>query len=157
MAYAHSEGDDTHHMRQFAATQQSTVANNQQLEQNAPFQRVPFPDQPPGSYLVTLLRFCHEKTAACYGCSAPLKDLQGQIPPPPKDMVIVTKARRRYYDPNGMPREGKLGNVYFHFNVDCVKRKNNYFVPFLCQIQVGVREQLQPGHLQMIQAGGIPL
>ena len=50
---------------------------------------------------------------------------------------------------------GKLGNVYYHFNVECVKRKNDYFVPFLCQLQSGIANRLLPVHKSVLMSAGI--
>ena len=49
--------------------------------QEAVVARVPLPDPVPGSYIVTLLSFCHYKTSKCYGCSGAFKE-GSAIPPP---------------------------------------------------------------------------
>lgn len=70
-------------------------------------------------------------------------------------MVIVTKARRQFVAPNKMRYDGRLGNVYFHFNVECVKRKNEYFVPFLCKMHPGIADHLSDVHKQVLSSAGI--
>ena len=50
--------------------------------------------------------------------------------PPPGDIVIVTKMRRVYIV-GGEKCQGKLGNVYFHTNINCVRSKYAHFFPSL--------------------------
>ena len=47
----------------------------------------------PGSYILTLLRFCHASVSVCYGCQQPLK-VNGQTQPPPFD--LLTQMRPEY-------------------------------------------------------------
>lgn len=113
------------------------------------------PDPLPGTYVITLLRLCHDKTSKCYGCSGSFHGKDGSYLTPPNDVVIVGKSRRKFYDQQGNQKEGKLGNVYFHFNADCVRIKNSFFVPFLCRLQEGVLDYLLPIHRQLLTHAGI--
>ena len=66
---------------------------------------LPIPPEPnplPGSYVITLLKFCHENTSVCHGCRGSLREENGAIPEEPRDLVIVTKGRREYYNHKGL-------------------------------------------------------
>ena len=52
----------------------------------------------------------------------------GRWIPPPADLVVVTKMRREYAVA-GERRQGKLGNVYFHSNISCIRSKQAHFMP----------------------------
>ena len=87
----------------------------------------PTPPNPlPGVYSITLLQFCHERTSLCYGCGGNLK-VDGKIPDPPRNLVLVSKTRREYYkkqdDGTGVKQLSPLRNVYYHFNTGCVEKK----------------------------------
>ena len=90
-----------------------------------------------------------------YGCSGSFRGIDGSYPTPPNDVVIVGKSRREFYDQQGNQKEGKLGNVYFHFNTDCVRMKNPFFIPFLSRLQGGVLNYLLPIHKQLLNNRGI--
>ena len=118
------------------------------------------PNPLPGVYNITLLQFCHERTSSCYGCGGDLK-VDGRIPDPPRNLVLVSKTRREYYrkqdDGTGVKQLSPLRNVYFHFNTECVKKKNNFFVPCLAQVQNDVKPFLLPEHRDVLQSCGILL
>ena len=122
--------------------------------QGAVVDRVPLLDPVPGSYILTLLNFCHDKTSKFYGCSGALKE-GSAIPPPPRDLVIVSKARRQFISTNKSLCSGKLRNVYYQFNVEYVERKKDYSVLFLCQLQSGIANRLLPVHKSVLMSAGI--
>lgn len=109
------------------------------------------PETTSSYYAITLLQNCHSKVSVCYGCRQNLK-IENQIPPPPADLVIMTKMRREYIDPqDGTPRVGKTpSNVYFHCHPDCVKKKQVYFTPHLAHIQPEVKAFLTPTHINYL-------
>eukprot|EP00112_Aurelia_sp_Birch-Aquarium-sp1_P010637 Seg2265.2 transcript_id=Seg2265.2/GoldUCD/mRNA.D3Y31 product="hypothetical protein" protein_id=Seg2265.2/GoldUCD/D3Y31 len=113
------------------------------------------PDPMPGTYVITLLKFCHGKTSKCFGCGGSLKDKNGDIRPAPQDLVVVCKGIREYRNELGIIQEGSLGNVYFHFNTDCIKRKNKFFIPVLAQVQLDVTIHLLDCHKVLLRQGGI--
>ena len=70
------------------------------------------------NYLLTLLCCCHPSVSVCYGCSKPLK-VKGYETPAPFDLVVVSQMRREFrHDGKTM---NKLGNVYFHANIQCLR------------------------------------
>ena len=69
-----------------------------------------------GDFVMTLLRLCHGKVAACYGCLMPLK-VGNTFPNSPYDLVAVTKTRKEWHK-DGRAQMGDIGNVYCHFSCD---------------------------------------
>lgn len=115
------------------------------------------PDPQPGQYHLTLLKFCHANTSTCYGCIG--KFNQENVPPllPPNDMVIVSKARRTYFDsaskvcviaPN-------FSRVYFHFNECCIRLKDALFTPMSVFVPEDLKPFLTIDHVNMIRSSGI--
>ncbi len=66
---------------------------------------VSMPDPMPGTYVVTLLKFCHPKTSKCFGCGGNLKEGNGAIRPAPLDLFVVCKGIREYRNEFGMSRK----------------------------------------------------
>ena len=120
----------------------------QQPDGSSPTTQVPTlkPDPPPGLAEVTLLHLCDPRVSICHGCSQPIR-LAGAHVPPPADLVVVSKMRRDY-TVAGERRQGKLGNVYFHTNLSCIKNKLAHFLPSLLTVQSHVRLLLTPLHKQ---------
>ena len=83
------------------------------------------PDPPPGLIEVTLLHLCDPRVSVCHDCILPIRSAGGCIPPP-ADLVVVTKMRCDYLAA-GERRQGKLGNVYFHTNISCIRSKQTFF------------------------------
>ena len=104
------------------------------------------PDPPPGLAEVTLLHLCDPRVSVCHGCSQPIRSAGTHVPPP-ADMVVVSKMRHEY-TVVGERRQGKMGNVYFHANLTCIKKKVAHFMPSLLTVQRHVRLLLTPLHEQ---------
>ena len=83
-------------------------------------QRVAFPRQ----FVVYLLQFCPTQTSMCFGCGNPLRQ-RDRIPDPPNDLVFVSKMLREWTY-QGQARS-QMGNVYFHCNLSCIRRKDQNF------------------------------
>ena len=96
-------------------------ANQPQLQP----QNVPFPNPNPGEFLIYLLQFCPAQTSMCFGCGNPLKQQDNNIGTPPSDLVVVSKMLREWTY-QGQARS-KMGNVYFHCDSNCIKRKEKEF------------------------------
>ena len=112
------------------------------------------PDPLPGSYMIALLDYCSSNVSKCFGCNGALKQSK-DVPPPPQDMVVVSKMKRTYRGTDGTMREGSLSNVYFHFNEQCVKSKDSYFVPSLLFCPNDLTPHLHNEHRDRLQALGI--
>ena len=72
-----------------------------------------------GTYMLYFLKHCPPQVKTCFGCGQTLKS-GGQIGEPPYDLVIVSNAKRSYYDRAGQLQE-RPGNVYYHVNAGCMK------------------------------------
>ena len=93
----------------------------------------PHPSQPNCMFFVGLLGHCPSLVRVCFGCSQALKP-DGKIARPPFDMTIITQMNRHFRaTPNG-ELMSRTGNVYFHVEASCVKRKQPYFLPSMVQI-----------------------
>lgn len=104
------------------------------------------PDPPPGLVEVTLLHLCDPRVSTCYGCSQPIRSAGVHVPPP-ADLVVVTKMRRDFVVA-GEKRPGKLGNVYFHAHMSCIRSTLAHFLPSLLTVKTHVRQLLTPLHRQ---------
>ena len=115
------------------------------------------PDRPnplPGSYHISLLQLCDRRVTRCYGCKGYLKS-NGTIPEPPNDLVIVTKCNREY-NKDGVPHTTTAPcNVYFHMNIQCVKKQNEYFIPAFIFIPQCVKEKLPECHKSVLKSIGL--
>ena len=69
--------------------------------------------------------------------------------PPPSNIVVVTKMRRDYVI-GGEKRQGKLGNVYFHSSMNCMRSKYPNFLPSLLYVTGDVRNLLLPVHKKQL-------
>ena len=88
----------------------------------------PTPQNPEaGIFMVSLLQFCPSSVRSCFGCSQALKP-GGTIALPPHDLVITSRMQRQFRSPTGELMH-KEGNVYFHVNINCVRRKQPYYDP----------------------------
>ena len=118
---------------------QTTSLINQTRSQPPP---LPRPCANPGYYIITLLGYCHPSVSVCYGCQQPLK-MNGQQTPP-LDLVVLTQMRREYF--NNGKRMSKMGNVYFHANMHCLRSRLPFFHPTLLQLQPGLHAFLLDAH-----------
>lgn len=110
------------------------------------------PDPASGSYIVTLLKFCHEKTSICFSCKGRFKD--NEYPCDPRDLIIVTKGQREYMK-DGEKRQAKMGNIYFHFNEKCVVKYDCYFLPCLVRVQEDAKTYLTEKHKQLLEHANV--
>lgn len=100
-----------------------------------------------GNYLLTLLCCCHPSVSVCYGCSNPLK-VKGYETPAPFDLVVVSQMRREFrHDGKTM---NKLGNVYFHANIQCLRYRLPFFSPAIVQVQLALHPYLLPTHKEAL-------
>ena len=60
-------------------------------------------------------------------------------------MVVVSNAQRPFYNRTGQLQE-QPGNVYYHVNTGCLKRRQAYFIAYQVQIPHSIRTMLTPVH-----------
>ena len=101
-------------------------------------------------FTISLLHFCHQSVRVCFGCSQSLKP-GGDIPNPPHDLTITSKMQRSFCDPVTGEVKSRLGNVYFHLNLNCVRRKQPYFMVQVATIPSNVAQHLRPEHLHLFE------
>ena len=74
-----------------------------------------------GTFMVSLLDFCPTTVRSCIGCSQTLKP-GGRIGLPPHDLVITSRMARQFRSPTTGELMHRDRNVYFHANINCIKR-----------------------------------
>ena len=96
----------------------SATSQNQQLLQCSTAYYAPlspgYPNPLFGTYMFYFLKHCPPQVKTCFGCGQTLKP-GGQIGEPLYDLVIVSNAKRSYYDRAGQLQE-RPRNVYQHVN-----------------------------------------
>ena len=111
-----------------------------------------------GGFRITFLQLCSPLVRLCYGCSQTLKPgCMIAIPPPPNDLVIMTRMNRQYRDNTTGEMRSKEGNVYFHLNVHCIRRKQPYFIPQIATLSDETAPYLTQAHLHFLRAFGLNL
>ena len=109
-----------------------------------------------GGFRITFLLLCSPLVRLCYGCSQTLKP-GGMIATPPNDFVIMTRMNRQYRDNTTGEIRSKEGNVYFHLNVHCIRRKQPYFSPQIATLSDETVPYLTQVHLHFLRALGLNL
>ena len=109
-----------------------------------------------GGFRITFLQLCSPVVRLCYGCSQTLKP-GGMIATPPNDVVIMTRMNRRYRDNTTGEIRSKEGNVYFHLNIHCIRRKQPYFSPQIATLSDETVPYLTQVHLHFLRALGLNL
>jgi hypothetical protein len=103
--------------------------------------------------MLYLLQFCPPQVKTCFGCGQALKP-GGEIGRAPCDLVIVSNAKRSYYDNTGTLKE-RPGNVYYHANTGCLKRQQAYFVASLVQTPEAIKNKLTQEHIVHLREFGL--
>ena len=109
-----------------------------------------------GGFRITFLQLCSPLVRLCYGCSQTLKP-GGMIATPPNDLVIMTRMNRQYRDNTTGEMRSKEGNLYFHLNVHCIRRKQPYFSPQIATLSDETAPYLTQAHLHFLRAFGLNL
>ena len=101
------------------------------LSVNIPFQRPPYPDPKPTTFITAILQYCPPNTSTCFGCRKNIREPCANISNILQGLCFITKSRRPVgRDENGMLTYiDELRNVYFHFDETCVRF---HFPNFVC-------------------------
>ena len=97
-------------------TQQGVSQEPVPVSLNATFQRPPYPDPMPATFVTAIISYCPPNTSTCVGCRKSLREFG--------DMCFITKSRR----PIGRDEKGviiytqEMENVYFHLSEICVRQ-----------------------------------
>ena len=131
--------------------QSQTSSTQQQAHygQSQPSMVLPrFPVPAPGAFWIYVLSLCPAQVSVCFGCGAALKP-GGSIPLPPLDLVVVGNMAREFRKDGQVMR--KQGNVYFHCQIQCISRRQPYFVPSICFLPPAVRALLSEQHIMFLR------
>ena len=126
---------------------QVSQTSAQESTQPPPPQHLPRPCPSSGCYILTRLGCCHPGVSVCYGCQQPLK-VNGQNTLPPLDLVVITQMRREFFKDG--KKMSRMGNVYFHANMHCLRSRLPFFHSTLLQLQPGLYAFLLPTHKHAI-------
>jgi hypothetical protein len=106
--------------------------------------------------MLHLLEYCDPRVSKCFGCGGDMKP-NGNVPEVPNNMVIVSRARRRYVQNGEYKTSPGLSNVYFHFNIACVKLHNQYFLPAFLVVPQDLKRHLTDIHKNILSQLDIKL
>ena len=95
--------------------------------------------------MLYFLEHCPPQVKTCFGCDQTLKP-GGQIGEPPYDLVIVSNAKRSYYDRAGQLQE-RPGNVYYHVNAGRMKKHQAYFMASQVEIPYVIKDMMTPAQM----------
>ena len=108
-----------------------------------------------GTYMLYLLKHCPPQAKTCFGCGQTLKP-GSQIGEPSYDLVIVSNAKRSYYDRAGQLQE-RPGNVYYHVNAGSMKKHQAYFMASQVQILHVIKDMMTPAPYLFVREFGLEI
>ena len=120
----------------------------------APSPTQPLPVNTSQHFTVNLLQLCPPLVRSCYGCSQSLKP-GGVIAHPPHDLVIISVMNRSFRDPSTLEMRFREGNVYFHVQESCIRRKQPYFIPQMASVPHGLLPHLKAEHMHFLRQYGL--
>ena len=114
-----------------------------------------FPNPPPNSYVIVILKYCHKNISVCYSCSGCFRE--NGYPIPPNCMIVVSKTQRPYMDRKTHQKaiSTYFSNVYYHFHKACFSRHNVLFTPQLLMLLPDIKPFLLPEQILCLQSCGI--
>ena len=114
-----------------------------------------FPNPPPNSYVIAILKYCHKNVSVCYGCSGRFRENGYRISP--NDMIVVSKTHRHYTDLKTHQKaiSTDFSDVYYHSHQVCLSRHNVLFTPQLLMLPPDIKPFLLPEHILYLQSCGI--
>ena len=76
-----------------------------------------------------IVKIINNRIKKCRGCGGDfVRKADGSLPDPPMNLVICHEETRPFRDATNVVRQSKLQNVYYHANVQCIRRQNASFV-----------------------------
>ena len=108
-----------------------------------------------GTYMLYFLKHYPPQVKTCFGSGQTLKP-GGQIREPPYDLVIVSNAKRSYYDRAGQLQE-RPGNLYYHVNAGSMKKHQAYFMVSQVQISYVIKDMMTPAHYLFVREFGLEI
>jgi len=105
--------------------------------------------------MLYFLQYSPPQVKTCFGCGQLLKP-EGKIGQPPYDMVVVSNAQRPFYNRTTGQIQERPGNVYYHVNTGCLKRRQTYFIALQVQLH-SIRSMLTPVHHLCLREFGLVL
>ena len=134
-------------------TESSTATNSNNAQFTKPLQPAPSPH----CYILSLLRFCQNNVATCYGCGG--KYYETGTPDDPNDMVVLSKKKRIYIDPTTKERthSSDFTSVYYHFNYTCMSNHDSFFNACSILVPDDLKPHLSNRHKTLLRSAGVML
>ena len=75
-----------------------------------------------------LVKMWNGRIKVCGGCKGPhLKNADNEVLPPPHDICLGDREPLSFVNPHNGLECSKLGNAYYHINLNCIRRKHPNF------------------------------
>ena len=125
-------------------TPSSSTPYSQPFPSPRPAFNQPFSPPPPSSPF-SLCKISGN-ISVCAGC----RNKYNKTASPPDDMCIKHQEWREYTSPGSQTPGHRYGNVYYHFDPQCVWHRCTSFVPTQLQIPPNVIHQLDKSHKEKL-------
>ena len=99
-----------------------------------------------GSFVLGMMDHLSKKISKCFGCEGKLKKNKQ-----PHNLVIVSFAKRPYFNKSNQQWHSKPGNIYFHLNPKCVQEFDGDFSPTQVQVPDDLMPHLNQEHIHFLQ------
>ena len=108
-----------------------------------------------GSNLVSepfLIKMLNRRIKVCAGCKGQhFKNADDGLLSPPHDICLGHRESLSFINPRTGTECSKLGNAYYHFNLDCIRRKHPSFTAAQVECPPEVQEVLTEVHYDFLQ------
>ena len=99
-----------------------------------------------------VINFLNRRIKVCAGCkSAHPKDPEGNNLPPPNDLCVLHRQSISFTNPKTGKEQSKLGNIYYHVSIHCIRKKYPHFTAAMVTCPDEVRANLQASHYQLLE------
>ena len=98
------------------------------------------------------IKMLNGRIKVCAGCRGPhLKSASNGLLSPPHDICLGHKESMSYTNPRNGQERSKLGNVYYHINLDCIRKKHPMFSSTEIECPPDVLGMLTEAHYNFLQ------
>jgi len=99
-----------------------------------------------------VVNFLNRRIKVCTGCkTAHPKDPEGSNLPPPNDLCVLHRQSISFTSPKTGKEQSKLGNVYYHVSIHCIRKKYPHFTAAMVTCPDEVQANLQTSHYQLLE------
>ena len=99
-----------------------------------------------------ILKRLNGRIKVCAGCKGPhLKSTYNGLLFPPFDICLGHKETLSYTNPKNRQECSKLGNAYYHINLECIKKKHPSFTAAQIKCPSDMRTSLSEAHHKFLR------